>query len=221
MTPPPTYTCAPVARPRRASESQPSSSGAELNSTQLTFFKSPKILRARFRCMMSFKSPSLIRDFYFDISEWHILPARAWTPALMLHLTNPRAKRKVLSLTKPKGKIYETKSLGHYITSDSTISGIFCSTFSPKIIPQTHGIKFVHVPWLPQLHCHSYATSLPITLHIRHLAALFLQVGEAQPPTYSIGTSFYIFYLVYLSQKFWLYLYVIINQKRHNITLFL
>ena len=46
-----------------------------------------------------------IWDFYFDISEWHILSARAWTPALMSHLTNPWAKRKVLSLTKPKGKI--------------------------------------------------------------------------------------------------------------------
>ena len=57
-----------------------------------------------------------ICDFYFDISEWHILSARAWTPALMLHLTNPCAKRKVLSLTKPKGKIYKTKSLGNYIT---------------------------------------------------------------------------------------------------------
>ena len=33
-----------------------------------------------------------------------------------LHLTNPCAKRKVLSLTKPKGKIYKTKSLGKYIT---------------------------------------------------------------------------------------------------------
>ena len=33
-----------------------------------------------------------------------------------LHLTNPCAKRKVLSLTKPKGRIYKTKSLGHYIT---------------------------------------------------------------------------------------------------------
>ena len=57
-----------------------------------------------------------IWDFYFDICEWHILPARAWTPALMLHLTNPCAKWKVLSLTKPKGMIYKTKSLGHYIT---------------------------------------------------------------------------------------------------------
>ena len=57
-----------------------------------------------------------IRDFYFDISEWHILSACAWTPALMLHLTNPCNKRKVLSLTKPKGKIYKTKSLRHYIT---------------------------------------------------------------------------------------------------------
>ena len=41
---------------------------------------------------------------------------RAWTPALMLHLTNPCAKLKVLSLTKPKGKIYKTKSHGNYIT---------------------------------------------------------------------------------------------------------
>ena len=57
-----------------------------------------------------------IWDFYFDISEWHILSSRAWTPALMLYLTNPCAKRKVLSLTKPKGKIYKTKSLGNYIT---------------------------------------------------------------------------------------------------------
>ena len=34
-----------------------------------------------------------IWDFYFDISEWHILSARVWTPALMLHLSNPCAKR--------------------------------------------------------------------------------------------------------------------------------
>ena len=57
-----------------------------------------------------------IRDFYFDISEWHILSARARTPALMLHLTKLCAKRKVFILTKPKGKIYKTKSLRHYIT---------------------------------------------------------------------------------------------------------
>ena len=54
-------------------------------------------------------------DFYFDISEWHILSTRAWTPALMFHLTNPCAKRKVRTLTKPKGKIYKTKSLRNYI----------------------------------------------------------------------------------------------------------
>ena len=97
-------------------ESQQSSSDAK---TQLTDFSQiPKILRARFRCMMSFTSPGLISisDFCFDISEWHILPVRAWTTALMLHLTNPCDKRKVFSLTKPKGKIYKTKSLGHYIT---------------------------------------------------------------------------------------------------------
>ena len=67
--------------------------------------------------------------FYFDISDWHILSARAWTPALMLHLTNPCAKRKVLSLTKPKGKIYKTKSLGNYITHRNTWNNLtVCKT---------------------------------------------------------------------------------------------
>ena len=96
-------------------ESQPFSSDAKTQQTD--FSQIPKILRARFRCMTSFTPPGhiFIRDFYFDISKWHILLARAWTTALMLHLTNPCAKRKVLSLTKPKGKIYKTKSLGHYI----------------------------------------------------------------------------------------------------------
>ena len=47
---------------------------------------------------------------------WMTYPSHARTPALMLHLTNPCTKQKVLSLTKPKGKIYKMKSLGHYIT---------------------------------------------------------------------------------------------------------
>ena len=88
----------------------------KLNS--LTFLKSPK---SSANTSSAWRHSHLlvlfsIWDFYFDISEWHILPACASTPALMLHLTNPCVKRKVLSLTKPKGKIYKTKSLGHYIT---------------------------------------------------------------------------------------------------------
>ena len=83
--------------------------------TQLTdFFSNPQILSPQFPCVMSLTSPGpnfSIWDFYFDISEWHILSARAWTPALMLHLTNPCTKRKALILTKPKGKIDKTRSL--------------------------------------------------------------------------------------------------------------
>ena len=77
-----------------------------------------------------------IWDFYFDISEWHILPARVWTPAFMLHLTNPCAKRKVLSLTKPKDKIYKTKSLGHYITMipNNIRFNIWCHIKNSKIL---------------------------------------------------------------------------------------
>ena len=89
-----------------------------------------------------------IWDFYFDISEWHILPARAWTPVLMLHLTNPCDKWKVLSLTKPKGKIYKTKSLGHYIT---TLSQAYSYTPSWSIMStntQLNSLANTHI-YLP------------------------------------------------------------------------
>ena len=64
-------------------ESQPSRSDA---GTQLTAFSQiRKILGQRLRCMTSFTPPGPISylGFYFDICEWCILPARAWTPALM------------------------------------------------------------------------------------------------------------------------------------------
>ena len=116
-------------------ETQPSSSEP---GNQLWLFSN---LSPRFRCVTSFTSRGHISIWGFccDISEWHVRSARAWTPALMLHLTNPCAKRKVLSLTKPKDKIYKTKSLGHYITSwwggGTTILGykhIYASNFILK-----------------------------------------------------------------------------------------
>ena len=55
--------------------------------------------------------------FYLGFLLWHVRSACVNTCA-HVHLTNPFAERKVLSLTKPKGKIYKTKYLGHYITKD-------------------------------------------------------------------------------------------------------
>ena len=84
------------------SKSQPSSSDAK---TPFWLFTNPQIPPRSLPVHdVIHIPPGLISiwDFYFDFSEWHILPARAWTPALMLHLTNP--------WTKPKGKIYKTKS---------------------------------------------------------------------------------------------------------------
>ena len=106
-----------ISPPPPPRENQPSSSDVK---TQLTHFSQipqnpPRTLPVHDVIYIP-RSHFTIWDFYFDISEWHILPARAWTPALMLHLTNLCTKRKVLSLTKPKSKIYKTKSLGHYIT---------------------------------------------------------------------------------------------------------
>ena len=95
-------------------ESQPSSSEAR---TPLTEFSQISKSSAHTSGPEIICHPSCISylGFYFDIWELRIFSACAWTPALMLHLTNPCAKRKVLSLTKPKGKIYKTKSLRHYI----------------------------------------------------------------------------------------------------------
>ena len=49
-----------------------------------------------------------VNDTSFPRAQQHLRPS--------LHLTNPCAKRNVLSLTKPKASIYKTKSLGYYIT---------------------------------------------------------------------------------------------------------
>ena len=113
---------APATRPlawlRRVSKSHPSSSAGK---TQLTdFFQIPQNPPRTLPVHNVIHIPKSYLGFLF----WHLWMthpphARVWTLALMLHLTNPCAKRKVLSLTKPKSKIYETESLGHYITVES------------------------------------------------------------------------------------------------------
>ena len=105
-----------AARPRWAPKVNRLLPRRELN--LLTFLKSPKSSAHPSGAWCHSHPPVTIPnwDFYFDICEWHILPLRAWTHALMMHLTNQCAKRKVLSLTKPKVKINKMKSLGHYIT---------------------------------------------------------------------------------------------------------
>ena len=139
---PTTTTCGIRHKASTNSESQPSSSEAK---TQLTFLKSQPTLPVR--DVTHHLVPTSIWDFYFDISEWHILPAHAWTPALMLHLTNPCAKRKVLSLTKLKGKIYKTKSLGHYITPGPLWPGV--------VVPFT-------VPFIGQIELSNYLQYLKL-----------------------------------------------------------
>ena len=102
-----------LSSPRRAPKVNPLSSEA---GTQFTAFSQISAHASGAWCHPRTLVLIPIWDFYFDISEWHTLSARVWTPALMLHLTNPCTKRKVLVPTKPKGKIYKTKSLCHYIT---------------------------------------------------------------------------------------------------------
>ena len=121
---------APAIRSRRASKSHPSSSDGK---TQLTDFSQisahasdGKTQLTDFSQISAYASgvwhhshpwshPQLgifivtsLNDTSTPRTREHLHPC--------LHLTNPCAKWKVLSLTKPKGKIYKMKSLGHYIT---------------------------------------------------------------------------------------------------------
>ena len=113
--PPPPPRAAPAANFWRATKVNRLLRTLKLNTP--LFLKSPK--SSALPGITSFPSHSP-----FSLSEIFILtsvnntsfPHAQWTLVLTLHLTNPCAKRKVLSLTKPKGKIYKTKSLGHYIT---------------------------------------------------------------------------------------------------------
>ena len=109
------------------------------NSTQLTFFKIPKILRARFRCMTSFTSTG--QPFYLRFLFWHqwtTHPPRACvnTCAQVCTELTHVLSRKVLSLTKPKDKIYKTKSLGYYITLllKKVIISCLCSSISLRVL---------------------------------------------------------------------------------------
>ena len=99
-------------------KSQPSSSDAK---TQLTDFfsnpqKTPRTLSVhdvihipRSHFLFGVSIVTSLNDTSAPRSREHLRSC--------LHLTNPCAKRKVLSLTKPKGKINKTKSLRHYITN--------------------------------------------------------------------------------------------------------
>ena len=104
------------------------------NFNSLLLFKISKNPSPSLPDMKSFTFPVLfpIWGFYYDICDSHILPARAWTPALMSAPTHALS-RKVLSLTKPKDKIYKTKndnikkSFRNYITKFISIGlFIFC-----------------------------------------------------------------------------------------------
>ena len=81
------------------------------NHNSLLLFKINKNPCQSLPGMTSFTSlvpfPNL--GFYWDICDCHILPACAWTLALVSAPTRAQS-RKVLSLTKPKDKIYKSKN---------------------------------------------------------------------------------------------------------------
>ena len=86
--------------------------------SQLTaFFQIPQILSASGHDVIHV--PGLISNLEFLLSHlWLSHPPRARVNICTqcVHLTNPCSKRKDLSLTNPKGKIYKTKSLLNYNT---------------------------------------------------------------------------------------------------------
>ena len=133
--PPPTTTTTTTCGTRRkasaSSESQPSSEKKKVDSA-LLYPKSQPTVPLHDVIHTSW-SHFLSRVLFWHL--WIMHPPSAWTPALMLHLTNPCAKRKVLSITKLKGKIYKPKSLGYYITFLSNSNDLCRIKWSEAIIP--------------------------------------------------------------------------------------
>ena len=109
---PPPPRAAPVARPRRAPKVNRLLRTLKLNS--LTFLKSPK---------SPAHAPGAWRHSHPPVSGIFILTSLndTFSPCAYehlrscLHLTNPCAKRKVLSLIKPKGKITKNPRLLYYM----------------------------------------------------------------------------------------------------------
>ena len=95
--------------PRSGPKNQLASS--KFKSQLLLLFKITKNPSPSLPDMTSFTSPVLfpIWGFCCDICDCYIIPVRTWTPALMSAPTHALS-RKVLSLTKPKDKIYKTKN---------------------------------------------------------------------------------------------------------------
>ena len=80
---PPPISCDTCPRPPRASESQPSSPEAGLNSTHWLFQNPPHPQRALpVQDVIHINWSTFLSDFYFDIYERHILPTHALPPAL-------------------------------------------------------------------------------------------------------------------------------------------
>ena len=107
---------APTTRPWRASENHPSSLDCKLNSTNWLFSNLPKS-SAHASGTWCHSQPQVLSGIFIltSLNDTYLVHAREHLRSC-LHLTNPCAKWKVLSPTKPKGEIYETKSLSHYIT---------------------------------------------------------------------------------------------------------
>ena len=166
------------------------------NLTQLTFFQIPKILRARFWCMTSFTFPG--QPFYLGFLFWHL-----WMTHPPIALVNTCAQactqlthalnRKVLSLTKPKGRIYKTKSLGHYITITIVFSthgtvpkkpSNRLSKTSPGLVEQRSeriNISFLIKKFLVTIFVNSVQKAVVITVQTRCLISIYLSIYLSLP----------------------------------------
>ena len=89
----PPISCDTCPRPRWASESRPFSFGVQFSTPLTDFYKIPKILRARFRCITSFTSTFYWIFILTSVNDTSSLCARQHLCS-SLHLTHPCAEPK-------------------------------------------------------------------------------------------------------------------------------
>ena len=136
-----------LTQPTRGARSAQSRLASPRSESQLTaFFQIPKVLSASGHDGIHVPGPIS----YLGFLLWHLWLShpprtRVSTYAQCMHLTNPCTKRKVLSLTQPKGKIYKTKydnikkNLRNYITA--------CPFYKYLIILQGGSLRYLCLWW--------------------------------------------------------------------------
>ena len=144
-------------------------------------------------------------DFYFDISEWHILSTCALTPALMLHLINPCTEPKGShpNLTKRQDIQNEIPPQLYYINSTLQFFMVSLTNFM-TLLDMLYIFDYYLTLW-DHMHCMPFCSQSTPWLHFFHNDLLSLKMCSS----ISFSSCSLVASLLFLGEQSAAYLWVI------------